>query len=417
MDGFPRIVLVVLGMLFILPASQCFSQGRLVVEGTAYIPIENQAKLVIENASSNAILSTGAGGILTESEYDQVVWKIGGASGNYQIPFVSEVTLTSIPFTTNITIPGTGNGTIWFSTYPGAIWDNDTYKPSDVTTMGSAGSANNSDHVVDRFWIVDALDYTVKPEVILGFTYRDSEHTQAGNLIMEPALGAQRFNPVSNTWGDYLPQGITNTAVNTTSLVPVSSADFWRSWTLVENNIPLAVQLAYLKTLCNGNQLTIYWQTLGETNTDYFDIERMNATTSQFELITSVNALGSGGTHTYSEALNVLEGDFRLVEVDVDGNRSILAYVSGNCRDGLETFATYDHTVGAILLQFTGEQESVENMLVYDASGRLVFEQQLAIQKGGNTYVIPNVRLSSGVYFVQWKNGTNLLNEPIIKAY
>ena len=62
-----------------------------------------------------------------------------------------------------ITSAGAGAGVIDFSTYGGLTWNNDTYKPGEVTNMTNMGVTNNSTEIIDRFWIIDAHGYTTKP--------------------------------------------------------------------------------------------------------------------------------------------------------------------------------------------------------------------------------------------------------------
>lgn len=391
-------------------------QGRLILDGPVYMVIENQAKLVVENSNTNAITNTGVGGIVTESEFDQVVWKLNTATGSFVVPFISETTLTPIPLTLSVSSSGVGSGDIWFSTYPGPIWDNFTYRPSDVTQMSSSGSANNSDHVIDRFWIIDAQGYSTKPAVNLEFTYRDSEHLQVGNSIVESDLAAQRFHPGPDVWGDYAPQGITSTTLNTTSGVSVNPADFWRSWTLVESNIPLAIDLAYFKSGCSGEDVILYWETLSELHSDYFEIERLNAN-GFFDVIAHVNAMGGVSPQSYQYDVSLFrEGLFRLVEVDENGVRTLKSTLYADCRNLTESIVSFLNESNAVFLQFNGEVESQEMLNIYDTRGRIVFQQTLEITKGLNTFIIPTVDFATGIYFVQVRNGSDHVQGKILKA-
>lgn len=402
----------------ILLSLGCFSQARVVINNDAYIVIDNNAKLVVENPATNAVTTIGTGGnIVTESEFDQVLWEIGTATGTYVMPFTSQTTFTKIPFTVNITGAGSGSGSVFFSTYPGPVWDNNTYRPTDVTHMYdyNTNSIDNSAHVIDRFWIIDATGYGTKPSATFQFTYRDSEYLQAGNTIVEADLGAQRFNSSTNHWGDYLPQGVTNTTANTTSNVPVVPADFFRSWTLSEVTNPLAAELTYLTSTCSDNTLLLSWQTASETNVDHFEVEHYQA--GQFVVIGFVQATGSGSTaqnYTYQSTVN-REGIFRLIEVDTDGNRSVRSSVSASCVASGDAVASYTSTNG-LMLSFDGAGESVETLQLYDAAGKLIFHREVEIANGSNNMVIPDLFLSHGMYMVRLKNGLNMINEKVIAA-
>ena len=400
--------------LFLSPEN-FFSQARLVLAGNSYIVIDNAAKVVVENQSAGAIVQSGTGGIMTESEVDQLVWKIGAATGNYVVPFVSQAPITQIPFTVNITTAGTGTGQFFLSTYPGAVADNNTYRPSDVTHMFdyTTGSVNNSDHVIDRFWIADASGYGTKPAATLQFTYRDQEHLQGGNAIIEGGLGAQRFNSVSNIWGDYLPQGTTNVATNTTSGVPVSPANFFRSWTLSELLHPLAAELNYFQSVCSGPGILLSWQTSSETAVDHFEIEYHDQ--QQFTVIGFVQPSGpGGGISNYSfRPVSQRSGTFRLVEVTTDGERVVRSLVSASCGMNEEVTVSYNSDQHALLLGFNGESESEEYLELYDAGGKVVFRTAIPIAKGMNSIVVPDLFLSTGMYIVRLKNGQSFISKKV----
>lgn len=406
--------LILLAALFLSPFA--YTQSRLVMTGASYIVIDNSAKLVVENSATNAITNSGTGGIMTESEFDQVVWFVGTGTGAYTMPFVSQATITQIPFTANIGTAGTGSGTIRFSTYPGATWNNDTYRPSDVTHMFdyNTNSVNNSDHVIDRFWIIDALGYGTKPSATFTFTYRDAEHLQVGNNIVEADLGAQRFHPGPNIWGDYLPQGTTNVATNQTSGVPVVPADFWRSWTLSEITNPLSAELTYFKATCDDGQLKFNWQTNSESNVDHFEIEHYTGT--NFEVIAMVPALGGNSINNYEYLSEIYRsGTFRLMEIDDDANRMLKSTLQADCSSS-ETVVSFDNTSNTLFLQFDGQFNGEEQLEIFDATGRVVFKTNVALQYGANFISVPNLQLSHGFYSVRMKNGNKLISEQIIKA-
>lgn len=392
-----------------------FGQGRIVFNN-AYVVIDNSAKVVVENPSTNAIVPSAIGGFITESEFDQVIWNVGTSTGNYVMPFVSQTTFTQIPFSANLTAAGTGSGRILFSTYPGPTWDNNTYRPSDVTHMFDylTGAVNNSDHVIDRFWIIHAQSYTTRPTATFSFSYRDIEHSVAANNIVEANLGAQRFNNTSNIWGDYLPQGTTNAALNVTTGVPVTPANFFRSWTLSEITNPLAVEVSYFKTSCQNEGLMFNWQTLVESDVDHFEIEKVQPAGS--EVIAFIPAVGGNGIQNYEYlSANHRIGTFRLIEVTTNGDRNVKSTLSADCGNGSETWVSYVSEIEGIVFQVNGEVSDEESVKILDAAGKLVFESSISLQKGENTISLPNLNLSSGMYVLSISNGSSMVNEKFIK--
>jgi hypothetical protein len=388
------------------------AQSRTVLSGAVYMVIDNQAKLVVENSATNAISNLGTGGILTESEFDQVIWNIGTQTGNYQMPFVSQTTLTQIPFNASITTAGSGAGKIFFSTYPGPTWDNDIYKPSDVTHMYDyfSASTNNSNHVIDRFWIIDAQGYTLKPSATFGFTYRDIEHSLAANTIVEANLGAQRFNSATAQWGDYLPQGTTNTALNTTTNVPVSPANFFRSWTLSETTNPLAVDVLVFTASCKDQQVLFDWQTNSELGVDYFEIEYFNET--GYESVGIIEPTPGYGLKEYTHLIATrTDGIFRLCEVDIDGIKTEKAALSISCSE-FDEYISYNNE--QLTVNLFAAYDSEEPLLVYDMAGRLVHQLIVDVKKGENVISIPNISFSTGMYMVDFGVKMNNLRGKVM---
>lgn len=409
-----KLISLPLLLLFGMPV---FSQARLVIS-SAYVVIDNAALVVVDNPATNAIVNTGTGGISTESEFDQVLWRVGAATGSYVLPFVSQSTLTQIPMTMNITSAGNAAGVFRFSTYPGPIWDNNTYRPSDVTHMFdyNTNTINNSAHVVDRFWILDNTTYTSKPSAALSFTYRDVEWTAAGNTITEANLGAQRFHPGPNLWGDYLPQGSTNTATNLTSGVPAPASDFYRSWTLSETTNPLSVDLVYFQASCENGFPTLYWQTEDEENTDHFEIEWSEANAASFSVIGYVPTAGNGPQHYEYSSQTRYAGTFRLTEVDKNGSRNVLSAVSAMCDGPDETIFSYNASDESLLLQFNSAFNEQSDFTFYDLNGKLLLTTKIEAKKGYNVISIPASGLSSGIYLLSLENSGKTTNQKLLIA-
>src|SRR5208282_5703668 len=128
------------GML--LTAMTCFSQQDLVLDNT-FLVLNGGTKstpiyMELNNSSTSAIKPVGTGGIISESEFNMVKWDIGTNTGNYTIPFNYNV-FYPIPLTFSLTGAGTGSGSVLFSTYHCATWDNAAYEPSDVINMMDFG--------------------------------------------------------------------------------------------------------------------------------------------------------------------------------------------------------------------------------------------------------------------------------------
>src|SRR5581483_7106370 len=111
----------------------CSGQARVVLNG-AYMVMNGGTKaspiyLVVDNSATTALSNAATadslkGGIITESEFNQVLWNIGNNTGTYKVFFCNQYAYAAyqLPLTYQITTGGTPNGakgSIAFSTYGG----------------------------------------------------------------------------------------------------------------------------------------------------------------------------------------------------------------------------------------------------------------------------------------------------------
>lgn len=158
------------------------AQSRLMINNNAFIVIDNGAKLILENPSTNVITELGSGAnIVSEGENNAIVWEIGTSVGAYTVPFATTPTAqggngTKIPYTLSITAAG----------------------------------------------------YTTKPANTMTFRYDDEANEIGGtNSINEAGLRAQRFNTNTNSCGSVL-FGVPNAVTNTVMNVSVAPKRFFR---------------------------------------------------------------------------------------------------------------------------------------------------------------------------------------------
>jgi hypothetical protein len=165
-------------------------------------------------------------------------------------------------------------------------FDNTPY-PSEVIHMaGADGSADVSENVVDRFWVLDIDDpmgtgevYTTQPTANISFSYNtDAEEIGNGNSITMGDLVAQQYDGVVDKWFGWFSggtangvYGIDNGAGVVSGVIPPSNA-WYRTWTLSDKSSPLPIELTYFNSHCENEGLVLEWQTASEINNEYFEI-------------------------------------------------------------------------------------------------------------------------------------------------
>lgn len=424
----------------------CFPQAQYVINGSAYTVLNGGTAatpiyVVVDNPAINAITQpanvpftnlspcgtpcAASGGFVSESEFNMVKWDIGGAIGVYTVPFYYFAGSQYIPLTTAVTVAGSAAGSIKFSTYHGATWDNATYMPTSVLNMGSVSPAivaDNSAKVTDRFWILDATSYAAKPSVILSFTYVDAENAPA-NSITEANLRAQRWNQSSHAGaGDwdgfvYAPAGIINTATNIVSVVNAPAADFYRSWTLVDNTTPLPIELLSNEATCSDKNVVIKWATATETNNNYFTIERSIDGINFIDIGTVAGAGNSISVLNYSFTdYNSFNGIsyYRLKQTDYNGdNKSFDIITADNCNASATNVNAFNNQNGNIAIIINGESTGTYTATLFDVLGKKISEKLFETAKGSNNFYMDITSINTGIYFLTLDDGMSVTSKKI----
>lgn len=386
----------------------------------------NPIFVVLNTPPATPIVTNGTGnGIIMEAEYNRLQYNLGTGATAITVPYMSLLN-ESLPLTLTPSTPGTGAGNIRFSAVVPPTratgWDNSTYMPSDVTNMNALPAVtNNSAKTIDRFWIIDANGYTTKPAVTLAFTYLDLEHAANGsNTITEANLRAQRFNPTLSpaNWGgytEYLPQGTINVGANTVTGVVVSGANFFKSWTLNDNSIPLPIELINFEAKCVNNETVLEWCTASETNTHYFTIEH-STDGVEYTPLGNVFAYGtSNSKHCYKFMSTANAGNlnyYRLSHTDFNKASSISKVITIDACGKNNGNATITNTgtrqVGLLINSLT---DATYQLAIYNTLGQAIEWKTIDVKQGENTITVDLQQVAEAVYYATLFN-----NEQVITS-
>ena len=383
--------------------------------------------LTLNNPPTNPIILSGTGtsGIRMETEFSISKYNLGTATTAITIPYVSSDN-EYFPLTLSPTAAGTGSGSILFSSKKAATrisgWNNANYTPSDVNNMNSTSLSNNSASVLDRFWILDVVNYTSSPAANFSFSYINAEAAaNGGNTINLTNLQAQAFDKGALTWGNFAISGtnITGASTGTVSNVSVSQGllgSVFRSWALVDNSNPLPIEMLDVTTQCTNGLLTINWTTLSETNSGYFEIEKSNDGTT-FQFVNKIPAAGNSLVQkNYAYQVGNTDGGanyFKISERDRNGALGYTRIISATCSDtpqeNLELYTFED----LLYLSFDALSNQNINITCYDLNGRLVYSNQIPIHEGKNVADYQLI-LPAGIYLFQVETKTNIYKKKLI---
>ncbi len=413
--------------VFLLVSALSYGQTRLIMNDSIFVRLDAGTFLVLDNSATNAItlLGTQKGKIISEDEDNKVRWNLGTSTGVYQLPFADTTNFYSIPVECNITTAGTGSGRIDFSTYRTVLASlniNNAPWPSMVTNIDflspfpSAGA--DVLFTVDRFWIVDAFNYTVKPSVTMAFSYANIE-AAATNTITEASLQAYRFNDGIGEWEGTTKQfgsQVTGSPVAKVTNVVVSPSDLFAAWTLADKSIALPIELQNFRVFCkNGNQ-EIRWETASENENDYFEVQK-SANGLNFDIIGKVDGVGNSTNltnYSFKDQVTRTDSYYRLKQVDFDSEFTYSDVVfSSTCTESDLALRIFPNpSSGFFTLLFDALKKNVE----YTVSD--IYGKQVMMNKISNTQEIQlNLdKYDAGVYFLSIKaDGENDLRRLVKK--
>ncbi len=399
-----------IGLLFFLISTVINAQGRLVLNDNPYLVLNDGAAgtpvfVVVDNPNENAIATIGTGGnVISENEFNKIRWRINNQTGNYTLPFTTNNNV-KIPLTMSITGAGSGGTHIDFSTYS-TTPENDVY-PSMVMNLSDAGTAESdfSYWMVDRFWIIDAQNYTSKPSSSINFDY-DQNELQAPNLSFAGNLAASRYNSTSDEWsGTNLNWGTDNILQSRVENAVIPSNELFEVWTLIDYVTPLPVELLYFSAQCEETFVHLSWATSSEQNTMNFEVEK-SINGNQWEVIAQLPAQG-----TTSQETNYSYRDYnpsqqtayyRLVQTDFDGVSETFDIQSVEaCGEENNAIWVFNQLDGQYQLTINANNKERIAVNLFDMNGKQVRQtKEYTVVNGNNVFLFNDSSLSAGIYML-----------------
>ncbi|MDI3544931.1 MAG: hypothetical protein PWP68_348 [Rikenellaceae bacterium] len=406
-------------IIFLIFSFVLKSQDKLLNLKDVKITLKNNVALIVNQPSSNGIVATGNGGIVSEGDLNKVVWKINNNTGTYTIPFWKT---SRIDLVYQITTAGSSPGALIASTR-GTGADNTplpTVAPA-VEDLNINGT-NGSYYVVDRYWILRKEGWSTNPGATLSFKYQDNE-IASPNTISEVNLSSQLWGqdpyapPGTYSWvpdafdvfqGFSTALGTAEPANNrvTNVVPPAGYQGGFYTWILVDKAHPLPVTLLYFKVYCVGKYVALKWETASEINCDYYLVERSSDGIS-WEPVAYIQGAGnSNEVSTYSWADNYdSKGTalyYRLTQFDYDGEYQVLGIQSILCNAAADdSWITINTDIfNNILINFTATEGEPYEIKVFNLLGELMYFQSGNVANSIEQFVIPTYGWASSIYLV-----------------
>ncbi len=178
--------------------------------------------------------------------------------------------------------------------------------------------------------------------------------------------------------------------------------------------IVLPVTLINFTGIALTNFIKLEWQTTQEKNNAYFIIEKSEDGIHYTELKKVSGQIFSNRVENYSlDDTSPFAGNnyYRLKQVDVNGNLTILKVVVVNFASEVATLALYPNPVGddrTIHLQYNseGSKAAQVKVVLYNQVGKIVSEEVVGILNNGYTFSLSQ-NIAAGIYYL------NVLSDTI----
>ena len=178
----------------------------------------------------------------------------------------------------------------------------------------------------------------------------------------------------------------------------------------------LPVELISFDAEKNGDEIDVYWTTVSEKNSDYFNVRRAGSD-NQWQVIGKISAAGNSNKKIdYSFIDNSpLEGInyYELEEVDIDGatQKSKITFVNFSTSQKTQLYAFPNPAINATTFDFFSEDGGIYYLKAYSLSGKEKFIAMVGGIIGENKFNLTLDDFESGIYtFALFDKVNNLIS-------
>lgn len=180
-------------------------------------------------------------------------------------------------------------------------------------------------------------------------------------------------------------------------------SEFWLHGSTDPSALP--VDLISFNGECNESDYELSWKTASEINVDQYILLNSNDNLT-WETVANVNSNGnSSNLHTYNLTLKkeIARGNyFRLVELNLDGQTTLLSSINVNCSENNYTmFVMPNPNNGKFELRINSSANyKAVNVNVLDISGKIIYNGIVDINAGNNSLNLNLENLVQGNYII-----------------
>ncbi len=160
----------------------------------------------------------------------------------------------------------------------------------------------------------------------------------------------------------------------------------------------------------------VAWDILTEINTDKYVIER-SSNGSSFSTIGSLTATNAGKyAFVDNTPLSNITGYYRIKAVDKDGTIGYSNVVKIGSKQTQPDIAVVPNPVkgGQLNIQMNNLVKGNYTAVLYDATGKQIFNKQLAVEVGSSVQSVQLANVKAGIYQLQVTNGDIKMNKTVV---
>ncbi|MFN4006182.1 MAG: T9SS type A sorting domain-containing protein [Chitinophagaceae bacterium] len=289
------------------------------------------------------------------------------------------------------------------------------------TTNGNnfnVGISKNSGTGTETIYTTDTLNFNTNYFVVVKYTFNSGAGDDVAQLFLSTTSipTTEPNSPAASTSGgtDATSIGALNIRQGASASAGAGSVDFVRVGTTWESvttsSITLPAQIVNLQASIKGNQALVQWNTLTETNTQQFVVEKSN-NGATFNNIGAVKAVGTGN-HAYQfidNKITVGWNYYRLVIVDNNGSKQYSKTTAVYYGDGNQQAQVFPTVVSDIAyVRYPAGKGAIQ---IINNNGAIVGQQVITNQ----LQAISTANLPAGSYIVKVIDGNYTTTVRIIK--
>ena len=288
-------------------------------------------------------------------------------------------------------------------------------------TVAPGFVAANFQNYISRYWSVSPTGLSGTPNYTITYTYVTGDVTgDESKLVPVKVSSGTWYKPVTFTNTSAAPN-ITNGQAEGTGGVDVATKKLtWSglstfSFDMAAGNEAqaLPIHLLYFTAKPQTNRVRLDWATASETNNDYFTVERSQDGENFNELFKKPGA-GISTTNLYYFGYDNKPFDgisyYRLKQTDYDGKYEYsdvesVNFTLGNYKEDIE-LNIYPNPVenNTIHVKFDAKQQTDFHVAIYDAVGKLIYQETINAEKGPNDHAIELPSVAAGMYQLEIRN-------------